>query len=88
MQAPLPTPVATSQQQPQQPQMSREMIITALKNLMMQLDCSPEEYGDKFQSVSLHACLHVLFDDHACMHACSKVCHIPALHKEGIVVKA
>ncbi|KAK9908488.1 hypothetical protein WJX75_008589 [Coccomyxa subellipsoidea] len=50
----LPNPVANSQQQqqPQQSQMSREMVVSALKKHMMQLDCSQEEYADKFQSVS------------------------------------
>ena len=63
MQAPLPTPVANSmpqqqQQQQQQPQaqpLQREMVVNALKKHMMQLDCSQDEYAEKFESVSLHA---------------------------------
>lgn len=57
MQAP-PQPDAAfiNSQQPQQPQLSREMVIGALKKLMMQLDCSQEDYTEKFQSVSVPAC--------------------------------
>ena len=62
MQGSLPNPVANSQQQqPQQSQMSREMVVSALKKHMMQLDCSQEEYADKFQSVSMHACMSCLW---------------------------